>query len=110
MTKPRTLEEYIDWARTTLSIDLKDIQERALYYYNIQERTLYYYNIQNTFKVMINSPFIKGLDAQLAKWAEEYKTQTGSNLLMENSRLDLVQKSYNSAINKSFRKNIIYFV
>lgn len=100
MTKPRTLEEYIDWARTTLSIDLKDIQERALYYYNIQ----------NTFKVMINSPFIKGLDAQLAKWAEEYKTQTGSNLLMENSRLDLVQKSYNSAINKSFRKNIIYFV
>lgn len=100
MTKPKTLEEYIDWARTTLSIDLKDIQERALYYYNIQ----------NTFKVMINSPFIKGLDAQLAKWAEEYKTQTGSNLLMENSRLDLVQKSYNSAINKSFRKNIIYFV
>lgn len=97
MSKPGTLEEYIDWAKTTLGIDLEDINER----------TLYHYNVQNAFTAVINSPFLKGLNAQLAKWAEEYKTQTGSDLLMENSRLSPIQKPYDSAINKSFRKNII---
>lgn len=97
MSKPSTLAEYIDWAKTVPGVDFE----------SIAGRTLYHYNVQTAYNTMVNHPFYKELSAQLAKWAEEYKAQTGSDLFMENSRLNLIEKSYDSAINKSFRVNVI---
>ena len=97
MDKLSTLSEYIDWAKRIRGVDFTDTQHL----------TLYHYNAQTAHNVMLNHPFIKGLPTQLTKWSEEYKADFGSDLLMENSTLELDEKSYDSAVNKSFRENII---
>jgi hypothetical protein len=96
LDKPQNLAEYSEWAKKELSVDLESTASKDLYNFNAQE----------AYNAIIGHEFVKGIDAQLAKWTAAYVDCTGSDLFMENTRLELIQKSYDSAINKSFRKNI----
>lgn len=97
MSRPSTIADYIDWAKGKLGADFGDFQNHSLYRFNVQE----------AYGTVTNHRFYVELPAHLAKWAEEYKTQTGSDLFMERTRLDLSEKTYDSAVNKSFRANVL---
>jgi hypothetical protein len=98
MDRPHTIEEYLAWAKSAFSIDFND---RA--YVN-----LYNANLNNAVNSISESAFYTGLDNKLQDWGEEYKLQTGSILLMDSGGLTLLKKPYSSAIDKSFRRNVLW--
>ncbi len=97
MGKPRTIAEYIEWARSTLSVDFDDTRSK----------NLYTTNLQFIFNTVSEHIFFRELDGQLAQWSEEYENKTSSQLLMDKSTFALLIKNYESAVDKSFRNNII---
>ncbi|ACK66320.1 conserved hypothetical protein [Rippkaea orientalis PCC 8801] len=98
MKKPQTLTEYKDWCRESLQVDFDD--ERT--------QTRYEINLNNAYFKAINHNFIKTLNKQLEDWSNEYEIITNSQLLMNQSSLNLVRKPYESAIDKSFRINVLW--
>lgn len=97
MKKPRTISEYIEWGRNTLSVDFEDSRSNNLYTTNLQV----------IFNTVSDHVFFRELDGQLARWSEDYENQTNSQLLMDKSSFVLLIKPYESALDKSFRANII---
>lgn len=96
--KPSTLDEYLEWAKANLSVDLSD---RVL-------ENLYNANLNNAVNAISESDFYKGMDAKLSEWSDEYYRDTKSQLLMDSSGLTLLKKPYSSAVDKSFRHNILW--
>jgi hypothetical protein len=79
MDKPQNLAEYSEWAKRMLGVDLETTASKDLYNFNAQE----------AYNAIVGHEFVKGIDAQLAKWTTEYMDCTGSDLFMENTRLEL---------------------
>lgn len=97
MTAPKTLEEYFEWTQVTLQSDFNDSKSQRIYEVNLN----------NCFNAISEHSFLKGLQIEVEKWEAEYSTSTSSSLLMEKTPPKLVQKPYSSAVDKSFRFNII---
>lgn len=95
--KPKTITEYTEWAKNVLFTDFEDSRSKNIYTVNLQA----------FFNTVSEHDFFKGLDEKLSLWSEEYKNQTTSQLLMDNSTLNLLTKTYESALDKSFRENIL---
>jgi ppGpp synthetase/RelA/SpoT-type nucleotidyltranferase len=98
MKKPLTISEYIKWANKTLSVDFNS--ERS--------HTIYETNIGNAYSVVSKHPFFANLTETLKQWESNYKRRTKSPLLMNKIEFDLQKKPYRSAIDKSFRKNVLW--
>ena len=98
MTAPKTIEEYFEWAKVTLKSD-----------FNAPEcQRIYEINLINCFNAISEHTFFKSLQMEVEKWEVEYSTSTSTHLLMEKTPPKLVQKPYSSAVDKSFRVNIIW--
>jgi ppGpp synthetase/RelA/SpoT-type nucleotidyltranferase len=96
---PTTDEEYVVWARDVLGIDFT--QHRA---------ELSFDQNANFIKTTAQRhEFFRGLPNLLRESSEEYYTQTDSDLFIRGvPEVNPVLKSYTSAINKSFRNNVIW--
>jgi ppGpp synthetase/RelA/SpoT-type nucleotidyltranferase len=97
MKKPKDIDEYKPWARANLGTDFDSEA-----YANIFE-----INAKNSLIDSQRHPFFSGLDAQLAAWSENYRKRTAAELLMTTAPLAMQMKSYASAVNKSFRLNVL---
>lgn len=98
MNKPKTIPEYIVWGREYLHIDFGDDKGENLYDINLTK----------AFNTVSEHKFIRDIDSKLAEWADAYERKTKSQLLMDNSTLSLLRKTYESAIDKSFRTNVLW--
>lgn len=95
---PATDEEYVVWARRVLGVDF---DERSV------ELS---YDLNATFALATaqSHDFFKGLDNFLKESSEAYQAQKHADLFMGSpTEVKLVLKSYASAVNKSFRHNIV---
>ncbi len=97
MKKPKDISEYKEWVKDNLGTDFND--ESSL--------NLYETNINSALSAIEEHIFFTNLSDKLLDWSNSYENTTGSILLMSQERLKLIQKSYESAINKSFRVNIL---
>lgn len=95
---PKTLAEYFAWAVNTLGTDFMEDKNKRVYEVNIN----------NYFNTISNHDFFKGLQPELEKWDAEYHRTTTTHLLMERVVPPLLQKPYSSAVDKSFRVNILW--
>jgi ppGpp synthetase/RelA/SpoT-type nucleotidyltranferase len=98
MKKPRTLEEYKNWCRNSLKIDFDDETSRNRYETNLNLAYLF----------VENHSFFQALTVQLEELSNEYEKTTNSELLMSLHNFKLVKKTYESAVDKSFRINVLW--
>ena len=89
--------DYTHWAKKTLSTEFNDIVSRV-----------YDANLTNALNLLQEHEFFTGIESFLLLCAEEYKNQHSADLLMSKPSIDLLKKSYDSAVNKSYRHNIIW--
>ena len=94
---PRSEPDYIEWAKSTLNIDFKSDRTRLQY-----KQTAAY--AQNSLQ---EHQFFKGLDTFIKECGIQYTSSTRSPLLMTEAPVTFYQKTYDSAINKSFRQNCV---
>lgn len=96
--KPATLSEYLEWAKSTLHADFTEDQSRSLYDVNVQ----------TAFNTVAQHPFFIHLGTRLHAWSLEYEAATHSHLLMSGDAPRLLMKPFASAVNKSFRTNVLW--
>lgn len=97
MKNQLSIDGYMDWANEVLKADFRASLSRNVY--NV--------NLQTALNAVLNHPFFTDLDAKLEIWAEEYRAQTKSRLFMSSGFPPLLIKPYDSAVNKSFRVNVM---
>jgi hypothetical protein len=78
MIVPKTLEEYIEWAKVTLKSNFNDSKSERIYEVNLN----------NCFNAISEHNFFKGLQLEVEKWEAEYSSSTRSSLLMEKTPRD----------------------
>lgn len=98
MNSPQNLKEYIEWAKGALSIDFENKEYSILHQVNLV-------SVVNTIQ---KTPFYLNLNTKLNQWEKSYEENNNSQLLMDTKGLILLQKSYDSAVNKSFRCNVLW--
>jgi hypothetical protein len=98
MGKPVTLPDYFEWAEKRLGVEFGS--ERS--------RNLYDVNLRTAYNTVTHHDFYTQLDMKLKAWSDDYKLKTGSPLLMEDRVPSLLIKPYDSAVNKSFRTNVLW--
>jgi hypothetical protein len=95
--KPKTLDEYRDWLRSGLRLDLSLGYEP---YYRIVASSLQ--------QVWAAGAFWTELRAELAVWNDEYRlTHNGLALLSGPAPDQPATKPYRSLLDKSFRRNVV---
>ena len=97
ITAPKTLEQYCVWAVNTLHTDFNEGKSKRIYEVNIN----------NYFNTISRHDFFKALQPEFEKWDEEYYKLTNTHLLMDLYAPPLLQKPYLSAVDKSFRENVL---
>src|SRR5579864_9414018 len=98
MDKPADLVGYTSWAKTVIGSDFDDPVVKRVYATNVE-------NIKNS---VTQHPFFKRFSAQAASWAESYLRETGSDLFMTFMEPTLITKPFTSAVEKSFRMNVLW--
>lgn len=98
MEKPRSLSEYYTWAATALGSDFVDPRAKRIYEVNLR----------SCFNKVSEHDFFIGLQSQLEQWEREYQSLTNTGLLMASSPPELLLKPFESAVDKSFRVNILW--
>ncbi|MBD2295547.1 hypothetical protein H6G06_19245 [Anabaena sphaerica FACHB-251] len=98
MLKPTNLDEYRDWAKQNLSIDFS----------NPKIARLYETNLTNIYNAITQHSFFVFFSSQASRWQEEYNQKTCSDLFMGSNDPRLVTKPYESAIEKTYRVNILW--
>lgn len=98
MTKPKTLPQYLEWAKERLGSDFGDPRVKRVYDVNLN----------TCFNTISRHQFFLQLQTQIEKWDREYQERTNTRLLMVSSPPELLQKPYESAVDKSFRVNILW--
>jgi hypothetical protein len=98
MKKPETFEQYKNWCGEFLEIDFDDDTSR----------TRYETNLNIAYLTAENHVFFKTLEKKLEEWSEDYERTTDSQLLMSLFNFKLVKKTYESAVDKSFRINVLW--
>jgi len=97
-SKPKTIDEYVDWFKQDFNIDLR----------HKQTETAYKINSSNALTTIQESNFFKQLPSKLEEYAKSYETQHSADLLMAVPSLKLDQKPYASLIDKTFRYNVLW--
>lgn len=97
--RPSTIEEYSNWARKTIAIEFDD-----------RLATLTETNVRLILNKAQENAFFKDLPDTLDLCAKEYESKhPGARLLMRSvGDFELVPKSYQSIVNKSWRQNVIW--
>lgn len=98
MHKPISLEEYLKWAKDSLSSDFNDPRIERLYETNTS-------NIQNA---IMQHDFFVFFSNHASNWQKEYNQKTYSELFMKSHDLRMITKPYLSAIEKTYRMNILW--
>jgi ppGpp synthetase/RelA/SpoT-type nucleotidyltranferase len=98
MCQPSSLEEYKEWAKQTLSTDFN----------NRKIERLYETNLTNIYNAITQHKFFILFSTQASNWQEEYSQKTYSDLFMGSYDPRLVTKPYQSAIEKTYRVNILW--
>jgi ppGpp synthetase/RelA/SpoT-type nucleotidyltranferase len=96
MPKPKDQAEYIMWLKTELNIIVSD---RIEAHFNAVSA-----KAKSDFE---NSDFWRALLKQLPDLNNQFLIQTGYALLLANYKPEIVTKSFQSVLIKSFRKNIL---
>jgi hypothetical protein len=97
MDKPLSLKEYIRWAKKNIPADFNADNSRNVFNLNLREA-------QNT---IVKHDFVNMLNARLSQWDNNYYNRTKSHLFMNVSEFKPEIKPYMSAVDKSFRVNVI---
>jgi ppGpp synthetase/RelA/SpoT-type nucleotidyltranferase len=98
MPKPKTIAQYSEWAAVHLGSNFEDPKIRRIYEVNLN----------TCFNIVSKHQFFLDLQTQLEKWEQEYQALTITELFMDASPPELVLKPYESAIDKSFRVNVLW--
>ncbi|MEH1892195.1 MAG: hypothetical protein V7K92_23010 [Nostoc sp.] len=98
MRKSETFEEYKSWCGEFLQTDFDDDTSRNRYETNL--------NI--AYLAAESHVFFETLKKKFDEWSEDYKKATDSELLMSPFNLKVVKKTYESAVDKSFRINVLW--
>lgn len=98
MTRPASIDQYLDWAKANIGSDFSDQKAKSIYDVNLQ-------SFFNTFAQHL---FFAGLPRRLEEWRDEYQNEKNSRLFMEQTPPELLLKPYDSAVEKSFRVNILW--
>jgi ppGpp synthetase/RelA/SpoT-type nucleotidyltranferase len=94
--RPKDIAEYADWAKTALS---EELSERV--------RTLYEVNATSIQGTAQSHQFFDELPECLNKAAQAYRDLNGADLLLQGSSLNLEKKSFQSIVEKCFRRNVL---
>lgn len=94
--RPESREGYVSWARTHVPDDL-DTRTRIAFDINATAA-------QNTAQ---EHPFFASLPYFIVEIESAYRKQTGYDLLVPRSTLELGRKSFDSFVEKAWRKNVI---
>ncbi|MEJ6480618.1 hypothetical protein N0Y54_04590 [Nostoc punctiforme UO1] len=98
MEKKISLEEYKEWAKHNLSSDFNDPRIERLYETNIS----------NIYNAIVQHKFFVFFSTQASIWKTEYSQKTSSELFMNSHEVKMVTKPYLSAIEKTYRLNILW--
>lgn len=93
---PTSESEYIDWIREVAGADFTGATQR-----------LYKSNAAVALLAAQEHIFFSNIENFLRSCEQEYVRVTGSSLIMNEYSVKLVQKSYESAVNKTYRINIV---
>jgi len=97
MDKPKNIEEYKKWLKDELTITINSKTEN------------HYNSIANKIKTdFLSSKVWNDILIQLSDYNTEYLAKTNYQLLVTDFKPELVTKSFNSFLEKTFRKNIVY--
>lgn len=94
---PTTEEQYIEWAKATIGVDFNKAAER-----------LYESKAALALVTAQKHDFFVDLDSYLQGQQQQYHANKDSDLLMGVTRVTLSSKPYESAVNKSFRHNVVH--
>jgi len=98
MDEPKSISDYVEWARVVLKDDLgADVTRR-----------IYDTNIAAALNAIQQTPFSRELNDFLIKCEQEYRSKTGTSLRMSTSSLEFSAKSFESVVNKLFRQNVVW--
>lgn len=98
MLKPINLDEYHGWAKENLSSDFSSSKIERLYETNLT----------NIYNAITEHNFFVFFSSQASRWQEEYNQKTCSVLFMGSNEPKLVKKPYESAIDKTYRVNVLW--
>jgi hypothetical protein len=94
---PKSVEEYKEWAAATLALD-----------FGQKASNLYDVNARAAHLTVQEHPFFTGLDAAIHTLDATHIAEYSAPLMMSGSPLQLHIKSYDSLLNKIFRKNVVW--
>lgn len=95
--KPRTVDEYVLWARDVATAD-----------HDARVQKWFEANATAVLNTAQGSAFFVGLPSVLVAAAREYRALHGSDLLMDkSSEVELIKKPFVSLVDKSLRRNVL---
>ena len=98
MERPKNISEYLKWAKDNLDSDFEDSGFKRRYDVNLT----------TSMTTVSKHKFFLETQTNLENWNQEYSQKTGTMLLMGTQPLQLIQKPYQSAVDKSFRINVLW--
>ncbi len=90
-TKPKSPDEYVRW----LCDETKQTPDQ------LQNR--YHARVESMRQAVTASPFWQGLPNELERADAEFRREFGTELLMPNTRLELLTKPFSSVVDKAYR-------
>lgn len=96
--KPQNIKEYKQLFKKKFKFDFNSEPCKNLFETNVQ-------GIALQIKEHV---YFRDLDNKIKSWSIEYYKNTKSDLLMINNPLELLKKTFDSAIDKSFRINVLW--
>lgn len=98
MKRPENLDEYLIWAEKEISCQFNDPKIQRLYDTNLI----------TIFNTVSQHPFFIGFSNKAEEWEGYYEGKTNSSLFMDNNNPSLRKKPYSSAVEKTYRHNILW--
>jgi ppGpp synthetase/RelA/SpoT-type nucleotidyltranferase len=95
---PTNVSEYKIWTKQGLNVDFDSEKSVNLYSTNVNIAQL----------AIEQHQFFAELHQQLSKWDAAYQKKMHSPLLMNREPVKLFKKTYESAVDKSFRRNVLW--
>lgn len=96
--KPKTLEEYLEWANVTLESQFRNDSFKNMYKANMAAITT----------AVREHDFFQKFNDMSGKWCEEYIEKNGCELYTSDPSPELYTKPLKSSLDKSFRVNILW--
>jgi ppGpp synthetase/RelA/SpoT-type nucleotidyltranferase len=98
MTKPRGIDEYIEWAKNNIGTPFDDQKIKSVYETNMN----------NIFNSVSEHQFFVGFSNISKSWQKEYEGNTKTELFMDNEEPALLIKPFESTVEKTYRVNVLW--